>query len=376
MLAITEPTLLLDESRCRANIGRMATKAARSQARFRPHFKTHQSRAIGQWYKDEGVVAITVSSVKMADYFSATWRDITIAVPFNVLEIDRINRIDARCRLNLCVMYPATLEFLEAQLERQVGIWIKVDVGYHRTGLSEDDDCMDALMDMLADSSANAGKLEFQGFLAHAGYTYSARSVEEIVEIDTKAKDIMTRLQDRYSPRFPLLQISLGDTPGCSIIEDFKGVDELRPGNLVFYDLTQHSLGSCRLGDIAVAMACPIIAKHQNKLIVHGGGAHFAKDFLIDEEGQMHYGLAVSERGDDWSGGWGEHLNGLRLTLLSQEHGSLTGPPQALDGWQPGDVVLVLPVHSCMTANSMKAYTTLDNQRILHLEAEYPLAAP
>ena len=78
------PTLLLDERRCRRNIAVMSIRAKRRGVRFRPHFKTHQSRAVGQWFRDEGVSAITVSSLAMARYFSgAGWREITVAFPFN-----------------------------------------------------------------------------------------------------------------------------------------------------------------------------------------------------------------------------------------------------------------------------------------------------
>lgn len=41
------PTLLLDENKCRANIAMMAAKASSHRLIFRPHFKTHQSLALG-----------------------------------------------------------------------------------------------------------------------------------------------------------------------------------------------------------------------------------------------------------------------------------------------------------------------------------------
>jgi len=59
--SITRPTLVVDEGRVRRNIARMATKARASGVRFRPHFKTHQSAAIGAWFREEGVTAITAS---------------------------------------------------------------------------------------------------------------------------------------------------------------------------------------------------------------------------------------------------------------------------------------------------------------------------
>jgi len=33
------------------------------------------------------------------------------------------------------------------------------------------------------------------------------------------------------------LKISYGDTPTCCVSENFPGVDELRPGNFIFFDM-------------------------------------------------------------------------------------------------------------------------------------------
>jgi D-serine deaminase-like pyridoxal phosphate-dependent protein len=51
---IMKPTLLLDEEKCRRNIRTMAEKARSSGVIFRPHFKTHQSIEIGNWFREEG----------------------------------------------------------------------------------------------------------------------------------------------------------------------------------------------------------------------------------------------------------------------------------------------------------------------------------
>ncbi|HEX9018654.1 MAG TPA: hypothetical protein VF806_05685, partial [Anaerolineaceae bacterium] len=67
---IDKPTLLLDESTARHNIHHIAAKIQAAGIRFRPHFKTHQSAAIGEWFRGEGVTAITTSSLDMAQYFA------------------------------------------------------------------------------------------------------------------------------------------------------------------------------------------------------------------------------------------------------------------------------------------------------------------
>ena len=101
-LGICRPTLLLDERRARRNIERMARKAAAAGLRFRPHFKTHQSAAVGDWFRAAGVDAITVSSVDMGLYFAAHgWRDLTVAFSANVLESDKIDSLAGACTV-LC----------------------------------------------------------------------------------------------------------------------------------------------------------------------------------------------------------------------------------------------------------------------------------
>ena len=118
---ITQPTLIVNEAICRENIQKMAAKAKRNGVIFRPHFKTHQSSSIGEWFRDEGVRAITVSSVKMAENFSKNgWKDITIAFPVNILEIHAIDQLAAKIKLTLLVDQIETVNYLNDQLSNNV----------------------------------------------------------------------------------------------------------------------------------------------------------------------------------------------------------------------------------------------------------------
>lgn len=359
---ITTPTLLLDEKRCRANIATMVNKAKRKQLVLRPHFKTHQSLEIGRWFKEHGVSCITVSSLEMAAYFAPEWDDITLAFPVNILEIDTINTLAAKITLNLLVEDLGAVQFLQQQLTSPVGVFIKIDVGYGRTGVTPDQpERIDQLLDLLSKSN----KLNFQGFLAHAGHTYKCRSKEAILAVHEAALAIMHQLRRRYQSKFPNLILSLGDTPSCSVAEDFTGIDEIRPGNFVFYDLTQARIGSNTPNQIAVAMACPVVAAHPDRreLVLYGGGVHFSKDRLQDEPEGTVWGRVVRSQGNTW----GEVIPGMYLRSLSQEHGILVVPETEPFDYQVGDLIKVLPVHSCMAANAMKAYQTTTGKSISRL---------
>jgi len=45
---------------------------------------------------------------------------------------------------------------------------------------------------------------------------------------------------------------------------------------------------------------------------------------------------------------------------LSQEHGLIHADPDLLQSVNVGDIMLILPVHSCLTANLLKRYQMLD----------------
>ncbi|MFC2115981.1 alanine racemase [Bacteroidota bacterium] len=350
---IRKPSLLIDEKKCRENIRWMFSKAQKANVDFRPHFKTHQSLEIGRWFKEAGIDKITVSSLEMAEYFSSEWDDITVAFPVNILEIDGINDLAVKINLNLLIESAETASFLRDNMKSRAGFFIKIDVGNHRTGIIPSN--TQGINDILAVSDS-AESMDFQGFLGHAGHTYNCNTREKILEIHKESLDIMAGLKLNFIDRYPNLILSLGDTPGCSVSEDFSGIDEIRPGNFVFYDLTQNKIGSSNIEKIAVAMACPIVAIHRNRgeIVIYGGGVHFSKERLEDEKEGTIYGKVV-EKSDK---GWGNIIQGMYLKSLSQEHGILSVPDSEITKYSVGDTVLILPVHSCMTANLMKDYQT------------------
>ena len=372
LTSIIEPTLLLDREKCQRNIQKMVEKAQSNGIRLRPHFKTHQSKEVGEWFQKAGVRSITVSSLQMATYFAEQgWDDITVAFPVNVLEIERINRLANRIQLNLIVVGLAPLAVLAAQLHASVNLWIKIDVGYHRTGVSPDDEeSIAAILHYIQTQQ----HLHFKGFLAHAGHSYNCRSHAEILSIHRESTQLLTQVAARYRPAYPDLEISAGDTPTCSVAEDFSMVTEIRPGNFVFYDLTQARISSCTKAEIAVAMACPVVAKHpeRQEIIVYGGGVHFAKDVLEGGPAPKSYGELVYLEGQTWSA----PVPDCYLSKISQEHGTLKVNPTVFQQIEVGEVVLILPVHSCMTANAMRRYTTLQGERLEYLDShqEYFIA--
>jgi len=350
----TSATLWLDAAKAKANIRFMAEKAAKHGLRLRPHLKTPQSIDVARWYREVGVTGVTVSSIAMAEYFANDgWNDITLAMPLNVRELPRILALASRIRLNLVIDSEAVLDLIPDS-RFPISVFIKIDAGYHRTGIpAEDLNRIDALVTNIRNSPG----LEFGGFLTHAGHSYSCRS----------HSDIRALHQEQLRQLQPLNRfggiVSIGDTPTCTVADDFSGIGEIRPGNFIYYDMKMVQISACAPDRISVCMVAPVISIHpdRNEVILHGGSVHFSKDSMTDADGSVSFGQVVRLT----ENGWADVVDGAFLRSLCQEHGFVTGPPDFIHTLKIGDLVGVLPIHSCLTADCMGEVYTLDGKRML-----------
>ncbi len=354
------PALLLDKARTIANIKAMILKCNKQNIQLRPHFKTHQSLEVGRWYRELGINKITVSSVKMAEYFASDgWDDILIAFPFNPREIDEINNLGNRIKLGLTVPCIESARLLSEQAIAKLDTMLKIDTGYGRSGVfwEHKDDIIE--MVRILESNKN---IYVRGLITHSGHTYKAGSPDKVRKIYTDAVKKMNICRDAI--KLDNLLISVGDTPSASIIESFLNIDEIRPGNFVFYDLMQYHIGSCSLNDISLIAACPIvdIQNNRRKAVIYGGGVHLSKEYIIYQDKAI-YGMAVKLI----NGGWFPFEKRICLTSLSQEHGVIETDFELPEEFRLGEMIGIIPVHSCLTANLMGAYTLLNGQVIDHI---------
>ena len=352
-MKIKEPTLLVDKNKTEGNIDKMKKRAEHFNAVLRPHFKTHQSAEIGELFRSKGIKGVTVSSVSMAEYFASHgWKDITIAFPVNHLQLTEINHLAEKIELNILVDSLFSAHSLSNYITHRIGVFIKIDTGYHRSGLLFNNNEIEKIVNKIRQSRF----LSFEGFLTHAGHTYSAKGKEAIEEIVDDSLKQLTTLKSKYSGT----KISWGDTPSCSMAENLHGFDELRPGNFVYYDVMQYHIGSCKMDEIAVAVACPIVSVYpeRGELILYGGAVHLSKEFIAADNNFKLYGYVTRFTGIE-NGAWAESIPGAWVSSLSQEHAVVKMPKEKVEEFRPGDLLCVLPIHSCLSANLLKQNTLI-----------------
>src|SRR5699024_538475 len=202
--------------------------------------------------------------------------------------------------------------------------------------------------------------LQWKGFYSHPGHSYEARSEDDIQSVQQSVTQQIISLRNELQSTPEDFEVCIGDTPTCSKGTDFSGIDAISPGNFVFHDLMQVQIGSCEVNDIAVAVNCPVVERYADsgQLAIYGGAIHFSKESLT-RDGTTHYGL-VAARG---SKGWTIADNDSYLARISQEHGIVQCSPNVFEQYSSGDIITILPVHSCLTAHLLGGYRLSESGR-------------
>lgn len=353
---LTTPAFLVDAAIVERNCARMRQKALRSGTAFRPHVKTHKTVETARLQHGGGWGPITVSTLAEAELFAANgFRDITYAVPIAPAKLERAAALAQRIeRLNVLIDSEAALRALEefhAVHGSVFNVFLKVDCGYHRAGVDPADPDSARLAMAIAKSEA----VHFQGLLTHAGHSYHARDVEEIRRIAAEEATCLTRFRALLGEEWGEVTRSVGSTPTLSVIDDFGGADEVRPGNYVFYDAFQATIGACRPEDVAVSVLATVVGSYPERqtVIVDAGALALSKDLGPDHL-DPHFGYgAVCDI----------HLRQLpaRLVAVSQEHGKI-----ATSAHLPvGTRLRIVPNHSCLAAAMFDVYHVVDGNRIV-----------
>ena len=348
---LATPVLLLDIDRYQRNTSRLRERLNMMHVRLTPHAKTLKSidalHAAGFTQKDP----LCVSTLREAEYFfEGGWSDITYTSALDTSRFERLaNLISATKTVRVVVAdvnVVRALSHFAAARNIEFRVYVEIDCGAHRTGVSEDDP---ALLEMAREVSA-CPQLYLQGVFTWAGHSYSAKSIVEIKQIATlereTAMSAQRRLvQDGIAPG----EVSLGTTPTALFGDSFVGVTDVRAGVYSLFDEFQAELGCCSRSDIAVSVLTTVLQSNPQRaeVIVDAGflalssddghGRDFGKPFRAD----------------------GAELDGWSVKKLNQEHAFLTGTGGAAGAPARGAKLRISPNHACSTAAAFDAFTVI-----------------
>lgn len=360
--SIKTPSLLLDVERVKRNAERISDIAKRHNVRLRPHVKTHKCIEVAEIQTAGHDGAITVSTLAEAKAFAQHgFSDITYAVPIERGKFDEaIEILRGGVKLNVLTDDAATVKDLDKAAEKagvRFNVFLKIDCGTHRVGVEPTTRKAVEIPCLISDSK----NLEFAGILTHAGHSYDVKSRDGILVVARHERDVMAEHANRLrSQGIEVPTVSIGSTPTMNCVDHLDGIDEIRPGNYIFFDNFQATLGSCGFDDTALTVLAAVIHrdKQRRRIVVDAGAIALSKDRgPIGIDPGCGYGHVLDLDGNE---------TGMRVTSLSQEHGEIQAEDDAiLERFPVGSRVRILANHSCLTAAQHKYYNVFENGEIV-----------
>ncbi|HSL21115.1 MAG TPA: alanine racemase [Vicinamibacterales bacterium] len=354
--ALATPQILVENKRVHANIERMQHAARERGIRLRPHAKTHKIPQIAQLQIQRGAVGICCAKVGEAEVFAAAGiRDIRLPYPVHPVNASRVRALMSRAQVSIIVDdLDVAGGWSDAMLTagQVLDVLVKVDVGFHRCGI--DPEAREAA-DMIK-AVADLPGLRLQGLLSHAGHAYGAKSERELRDIARRERDWLTKLAERAELEAP--EISVGATPTARFSLELDGITELRPGNYVYFDRTQVGLGAARPQDCALTVLARVVSRPApDRVILDCGSKTLTADGVRGFAGGQGFGAVLVDLESD------EIDEDLVIERLSEEHATVrVGRHCRL---RTGDLVRVLPNHSCVVSNMVDFVQLVDGIDLL-----------
>jgi D-serine deaminase-like pyridoxal phosphate-dependent protein len=330
---VETPVAVVDLDRVRTNLRKASSYLAEHGLGWRPHVKTHKSRALGRLQMEAGAVGLTVATPREAEVMALVSRDLLLAHPPLGTKADRFVALPEEVTLGAALDSPEALGDLSraAQAaERTVDVLVEIDAGMGRVGLQSGGEAA-----ALARGVEEAPSLRFRGILFYPGHIRApvAQQGDALRKVAGRVAEVLETLE---RAGHPAEVVSGGSTPTLWRSHEIPRLTEVRAGTCIFHDRDTWMLGVCTLEEVAYSILATVVSTAvPGQAVVDAGSKALSRE-------EFRAG----------GGGYGVLLDRPEIVVrsLSEEHGilDLSGT-----GWRPGvgDRVRIIPNHVCVSVN-------------------------
>lgn len=412
---VLTPAAVIDRSIVKRNCDAMLNVCKELRVGFRAHIKSHKTLEIAKLQVgEEGPADFVVSTLIEAENLlpfllecEARGRACSIlyGVPVPQSATPRLVQLASKLQpgaVNILVDNEDALRRLSFPDGITIGIYIKVDTGYHRAGITTSSPKFPQLVQFV--SKLHQAGFPFRGFYSHYGHSYSGSSeneaahglIEELKGLEVAAQSVPETLEG------PLLTLTVGATPTATAAQNILSSSssrsreaqalirrlkekfniELHAGVYPLLDLqqvatharpptgeSQPSFQPLAKENIGLRMLVEVTSVYDERekpeALVSAGtlamGREPCKSYpgwgivtgaLGNESNEKIY----DERGDK---------TGWIVGKISQEHGILTweGALEKKNSLTIGDKLLIWPNHACVAGAGFGWYLIVDSEQ-------------
>lgn len=332
---IETPAAIVDLDRLEANLDRMARYTTRHGLALRPHVKTHKSVRVASAQVRLGAAGLTCATPRELETMSAVATDLLLAYPLlGRGKLSRAMALPADVRLTVSLDSPeAVMQLADAAASagREVGVYVEIDVGMRRVGVTGVDDAI-ALIRQIE----RCKSLEYRGVAFYPGHIRERIADQE--EGLARLRADLTRSLERLESagcRPPV--VSGGSTPTVWRSHEIAGVTEIRPGTYVYNDRGTAEIGACEWEDCAFTVLATVVSTAvPGQAVIDAGSKALGREPLRGVAGEG-FGAPI-DRPD------------AVVVRMSEEHGVLDVSGTS---WRPrvGEQVRLVPNHVCVVVH-------------------------
>ncbi len=359
------PHAVVDVSRLRRNIDRVAAFAKKHGLGLRPHVKTHKDQEIARMQLACGALGVTVATSKEAEVMAEVADDILVAYPpVDPARIKRLLNLPERVKLIVALDSLEAIERLSLALQdrartqtpRQIRVLIELDLGGARTGVCEHTQLLS-----LARAAEKSPYTKFSGLMVHPGNLRHtmldpAQSRGATPDSDRDFRESLALVSERLRSAIAALQaehfecdiVSGGNTPSLFLSHLVPELTEIRPGTYVYSDRDIAGQGVLDWSDCAYSILATVVSTAvAGQVVIDAGTKALAKEPLPVLSG---YGVLL-DRPD------------IVVRAMSEEHGLID---ISSTDWRPqvGDRVQVVPNHVCVSVHLQEKVAFLEGEKL------------
>ena len=231
---------------------------------------------------DAGAVGICCAKLGEAEVFAdAGITDIRLPYPLQPANASRVLALQQRVHVSFVVDDLAVARGWSAAMAaagQRADVLVKVDVGFHRCGISPEPAAAVAFLRAVDQLPG----LRLRGILSHAGHAYHAHSEDELRQMAIAERDVMAMIAAAArGASLPVLEVSAGATPPArySLAVAAGTFTEFRPGNYVYFDRTMVGLGAATRDDCALSVLATVVsAPAPDRVVLDCGSKTLAAD--------------------------------------------------------------------------------------------------
>ncbi len=346
---LTTPALIVDYEKLIKNIEEMANFAKKYNKKLRPMIKTHKSIELAKIQEDFGISGIQCAKLSEAEVFADAGFD-DIFISSEIVDTEKLKRAkNLNKKVKKLILSVDSIEGIrkisEVFDDEKTYVRIEINSGHNRCGINPED------VLSLYKEIKKSKNIIFDGVFTHGGHVYKVKSEDEREKFSfEEASAVLEAKRILEEGGIKCETISIGSTPSVFISGKIDGITEIRPGNYVFYDYKQVSLGVASLDRCALFVLSQVISKPDNfRAYIDAGAKVLGLDYL-EIENEKIYGYLLDEPQ-------------TKLFSLSEEHGWLKLKENSKI--KIGDKLKIVPIHSCITMSNFDYFYMVRGDEVI-----------